>query len=112
MSRALGFTFPRLLLVRANDPTLLYFCSRTFAKPGFFAEAIRAKRDNDWNSSGDIVSNPVHLGNISMTVKVKGVGNGGASEVNITFPESSTYPHRFNPKIEKSERLLTDLVVT
>ncbi|RPB17708.1 acid protease [Morchella conica CCBAS932] len=56
--------------------------------PQVAAEAIRAKRDNDWNSSGDIVSNPVHLGNISMTVKVKGVGNGGASEVNITFPES------------------------
>lgn len=97
-----------MLLVRANDPTLLYFCSRPFAKPGFFAEAIRAKRDNDWNASGDIVSTPVHLGNISMTVKVKG----GTSEVNITFPESSTCPHRFNPQIEKSERLLTDLVVT
>jgi hypothetical protein len=106
MSRALGFTFPRLLLVRTDDPTLLSLLE-DFAKPGFFAEAIRAKRDNDWNASGDIVSTPVHLGNISMTVKVRGTGNGGASEVNITFPESSTCPHRFNPQIEKSERLLT-----
>ncbi|KAH0608053.1 uncharacterized protein H6S33_002105 [Morchella sextelata] len=56
--------------------------------PEVAAQAIRAKRDNDWNASGDIVSTPVHLGNISMTVKVRGTGHGGASEVNITFPES------------------------
>ncbi|KAI5850413.1 aspartic peptidase domain-containing protein [Morchella snyderi] len=57
--------------------------------PEVAAQAIRAKRDNNWDNSGDIVSTPVHMGNISMTVQVKGAGHGGgASEVNITFPES------------------------
>lgn len=56
--------------------------------PQVTAEAIRSKRENTWNTDGDITSKTYHRGNISMVVSVMGDAGVGAREVNITMAES------------------------